>query len=116
MLFVSGWKGVEYERQNKRKKPARAICADGNRPGKDGQETEKEAGESEKFAAFCSSHSMTPRECDVMKLILSSDENMKILSEKLGISERMLYRYMNSLYSKVGTENRAGLIKKYYEL
>jgi DNA-binding CsgD family transcriptional regulator len=36
------------------------------------------------------------------------------VSNKLGISERMLYRYMKSLYEKVGAENRAGLVKRYY--
>lgn len=66
------------------------------------------------FESFCEIHNLTPRERDVMKLLLESDESMKIVSEKLGISERMLYRYMNSLYEKVGAENRAGLVKRYF--
>ena len=50
-----------------------------------------------------------------MQKLLESDESMKIVSEGLGISERMLYRYVNSLYEKAGAENRAGLVKRYYE-
>ncbi len=69
----------------------------------------------ERFNKFCDDRRMTPRERDVMRLLLNSDKNMKLLAEQLGISERMLYRYMNSLYEKVGTENRAGLVRKYYE-
>ena len=67
------------------------------------------------FGDFCDLHGYTPRERDVMNLLLRSDESMKNISVALGISERMLYRYMNSLYEKTGTENRAGLVKKYYE-
>lgn len=67
------------------------------------------------FEAFCDIHNLTPRERDVMQQLLESDESMKTISTMLGISERMLYRYMNSLYEKVGAENRAGLVKRYYE-
>lgn len=67
------------------------------------------------FVSFCDIHNLTPRERDVMQQLLESDESMKIVSAKLGISERMLYRYMNNLYEKVGAENRAGLVKRYYE-
>lgn len=79
----------------------------------------KDTGEAEDifdhFGDFCDLHGYTPRERDVMNLLLRSDESMKNISAALGISERMLYRYMNSLYEKTGTENRAGLVKKYYE-
>ena len=67
------------------------------------------------FSSFCDLHGFTPRERDVMNLLLRSDESMKNISSELGISERMLYRYMNNLYEKTGAENRAGLVKKYYE-
>lgn len=68
------------------------------------------------FDSFCDLHGFTPRERDVMKLLLSSDESMKKISSELGISERMLYRYMSNLYEKTGAENRSGLVKKYYRL
>lgn len=58
---------------------------------------------------------MTPREGDVIKCLLESDTSMKVIADQLEISERMLYRYMKQLYEKTGTENRAGLIKSYYE-
>ena len=68
-----------------------------------------------KFERYCTDHAFTPRERDVMKMLLSSDESMKIIAEKLSISERMLYRYMNSLYGKTETQTRASLLKSYYK-
>ncbi|MBQ9199811.1 MAG: helix-turn-helix transcriptional regulator [Lachnospiraceae bacterium] len=75
----------------------------------------KEEATQKEFMNYASTYELTPRECDVLKCILNSDESMKIIAEQLGISERMLYRYMNQLYEKTGAENRAGLVKKYYE-
>jgi DNA-binding CsgD family transcriptional regulator len=71
--------------------------------------------DSDLFESFCDLHSFTPRERDVMNVLLKSDDSMKNISTELGISERMLYRYMKNLYEKTGAENRAGLVKKYYE-
>ena len=68
-----------------------------------------------KFLAFTKKYHFTPRECDVLKELLTSDDTMKNIAEALGISERMLYRYMNNLYQKTGVETRAALMKLYYE-
>lgn len=68
-----------------------------------------------KFDKYCTKFEFTPRERDVLNILLSSDESMKIVAEKLNISERMLYRYMNSLYEKTGTQTRASLLKSYYK-
>ena len=69
----------------------------------------------DKFLAFTQKYHFTPRECDVLKELLTSDDTMKNIAEALGISERMLYRYMNNLYQKTGAETRAALMKLYYE-
>ena len=68
-----------------------------------------------KFDKYCTEFEFTPRERDVLNILLSSDESMKIIAGKLNISERMLYRYMNSLYEKTGTQTRASLLKSYYK-
>lgn len=69
----------------------------------------------DKLLSYSLKYELTPREKDVMKCLLESDESMKIIADKLEISERMLYRYMKQLYEKTGTENRIGLVKSYYE-
>ena len=64
---------------------------------------------------FCGLYSLTPREGDVVDRLLKNDDSMKIIAEDLSISERMLYRYMKKLYEKTGAENRAGIVRAYYE-
>lgn len=66
------------------------------------------------FRNYVVEHDLTPRESDVLKYILTSEESMKTIAARLDISERMLYRYMKQLYEKTGTETRAGLVKDYY--
>ena len=67
------------------------------------------------FTEFVTYYHLTPRESDVLRELLSSDDTMKLIAEHLGISERMLYRYMKNLYEKLGVETRAGIVKLYYE-
>ena len=69
----------------------------------------------EHFLAYTKQHELTPRECDVLRSILTSEESMKNIADKLRISERMLYRYMKQLYEKTGTETRVGLVKAYFD-
>ena len=71
--------------------------------------------EQRNLVAFILEYQLTPREGDVIKCLLESDESMKIIAGELEISERMLYRYMKQIYEKTGTENRTGLVKSYYE-
>ncbi len=67
------------------------------------------------FGAFCDKYHFTPRERDVMKAIISSDDTAKALSMDLNISERMFYRYIKQMCEKVGSaENRNGLVKLYF--
>ena len=44
--------------------------------------------------------SLTPRECEVRRKVFSTDGNMNDIARNLCISERILYRYMNSIYEK----------------
>lgn len=66
------------------------------------------------LGAFCEKYHFTPRECDVMAAIVSSDETVKVLSAELNISERLFYRYIKQMSEKVGgVDNRNGLVKLY---
>jgi len=49
-----------------------------------------------------------------MEKILASDEGVKEIAAKINISERVLYRYFNSLYEKTGTKSRIALLQLYY--
>ncbi len=54
---------------------------------------------------------LTPREKDVARLLIGTDEPIKAIASDLGISERSVYRYSASIYEKTGTDNRNGLIR-----
>ncbi len=64
---------------------------------------------------FLSQFPFTPRESEIASVLLSTEDPMKALAIRFEISERSIYRYSRSIYSKTGTETRAGLIKLYYE-
>ena len=67
------------------------------------------------FDMFAEEFNLTPKERDVLEVLLKSDAKMKVLAEEVGVSERMMYRYMNQLYCKTDAESRAGLVKVYYD-
>jgi len=111
--------------------PARGRGTDERNPAHAGQEAavdggveetaahdfdaEEEKSPEQQFYDYISQYHLTPRESDVLEVLLHSDASMKDVAEKIGISERMLYRYMNQLYAKTGTESRVGLVKDYFE-
>lgn len=67
-----------------------------------------------KFAGFCASFSLTEREQEVLKILLTSDENVQDIAEQLFISRAALYRHIASLNEKTQTKSRIGLIQFYY--
>ncbi len=63
---------------------------------------------------FAKRYGLTRREAEVFDIILKSDANPKELAAELFISERMLYRHLNSIYEKTGTSSRIGLLLLFY--
>lgn len=70
--------------------------------------------ERQSIDAFAKIHELTPREKEVLELILSKDDTTKELAKKLMISERVCQRYLTSIYDKTGTNSKVGLILLYY--
>lgn len=67
-----------------------------------------------KLQSFAELHELTPREKEVLELILSKEGTTKELSKELLISERVFQRYLTSIYDKTGTNSKVGLILHYY--
>ena len=67
-----------------------------------------------KFTAFAERFSLTEREQEVMKLLLTSDGNVQDLAGELFISRAALYRHLTSLNEKTNTKSRIGLLQFYY--
>ena len=54
---------------------------------------------------------LTPRETDVVRIILrEKDIRTNEIAEEMEISRTMVYRYINSLYEKTGTDEKHDLI------
>jgi DNA-binding CsgD family transcriptional regulator len=74
----------------------------------------EDGGVKRKMGNFAAKYQFTPREAEIMEKILLSDKGVKELAAEINISERVLYRYFNSLYEKTGTTYRIGLLLLYY--
>ena len=79
-------------------------------------EEKQEPDEGEVFRVFAENYHLTNREADVVRVLVSSEDSMKMLAEKLEISERMLYRHMNGIYKKTGCQSRAGIVKSFFDM
>ena len=67
-----------------------------------------------KFQTFIEEHNFTPREVDVLKIIIKSSITTKEMANELAISERVCQRYLTSIYEKTGTDSRIELMLKYF--
>ena len=62
---------------------------------------------------FCQSCRLTPRESEVLQKLLESDDSLQIIATELGISTRMVQRYVTAIYEKTGAKSRTGLHQRY---
>ncbi|MCR4891635.1 MAG: hypothetical protein K5989_05605 [Lachnospiraceae bacterium] len=92
-----------------------SISQDGSQNNGIENELSESQQAAEKMIDFLSQFSFTPREKEIAQALLTTEEPMKALAVRFEISERSIYRYTRSIYSKTDTETRAGLIKLYYE-
>ncbi len=69
----------------------------------------------EALSRFVAAYPFTTREAEVLENILTSEKSIKELAEALYISERMLYRHLESIYKKTGTNSRIGLMLLCFE-
>ncbi|MCR5302144.1 MAG: helix-turn-helix transcriptional regulator [Lachnospiraceae bacterium] len=66
------------------------------------------------FEAFAAFHGLTPRETDFLKVLIESDDDVSAIASDMNISTRTVYRHINSIYEKTGTETRYALMRYYY--
>lgn len=68
----------------------------------------------DKFTAFGEQYSLTEREREVLRALLSSGENVQDIAHTLGISRAAIYRHISNMNEKTETKARMGLIQFYY--
>ncbi len=73
---------------------------------------EKYAGK--EFSQFAAKYGLTPRETEVLAVALYNDKPAKEIAFEFQISERMVQRYLNSIYEKTGVQGRVGLTLLYF--
>lgn len=75
---------------------------------------EKAEEDAMKFARFSETFSLTPREQDVLQMLLTSDDSVQEIADQLFISRAALYRHITALNEKTKTKSRIGLLQFYY--
>ena len=68
----------------------------------------------ERLQHFAEHYRLTPREADVLRIVVDNECTLKEVAYTLSISERMVQRYMTSIYQKTDTQSRIGLSLKYF--
>lgn len=77
-------------------------------------EAEKQEYEAEKLINFSEHYSLTDREREVLKILITSDASVQDIADLLFISRAALYRHIGNLNEKTDTKTRIGLIQFYY--
>ena len=70
------------------------------------------ANEENLISEFAKRHGLTPRETDVLILLVTTEDGTQEIADTMIISRRVLQRYITSIYEKTGTKTRVGLIRK----
>ena len=64
----------------------------------------------EPLERFCQAYSLTPREGDVVRALLTMDDSVSDIASALFLSRSTLYRLIASINKKTGTASRTALI------
>lgn len=73
-------------------------------------ESTKKADSEEKFKMINEDYSFTPREAEVFKLLVTTDNDLQTIADEMYISKRTLERHITSIYKKTQTKSRIGLL------
>ena len=70
----------------------------------------KKADSEEKFKIINEDYSFTPREAEVFKLLVTTDNDLQTIADEMYISKRTLERHISSIYKKTQAKSRIGLL------
>ncbi|MBR1382224.1 MAG: response regulator transcription factor, partial [Ruminococcus sp.] len=59
-------------------------------------------------------YALTPRETDVLRELVLTEDKQTAISERLSITVKALQKYVTSLYKKTGASTRSGLMDLYH--
>ena len=67
----------------------------------------------ERLQKLSEQFSLTPREAEVLGLLVNTEDGLQTIADNLYVSRRTLERYVSALYEKTGTKSRVGLVSLY---
>ena len=70
----------------------------------------------ERLQKMAEQFSLTPREAEVIGLLVHTDDGLQVIADRLYVSRRTLERYVSAIYEKTGTKSRIGLVSLYNSL
>ena len=88
----------------------RAVTAAEQRKEPPGQQEMTPQQRLKLYAQRCS---LTPRETEVLEMLLTTEDDLQGIADSLYISRRMVQRYVSSIYEKTDTKTRLGLFQSY---
>ena len=68
---------------------------------------------SERLKLYANHYSLTPRETEVLEMLLTTEDDLQGIADSLYISRRMVQRYVTSIYEKTEAKTRLGLFQRY---
>lgn len=74
---------------------------------------QQELSPQERLKLYARNCSLTPRETEVLEMLLTTDDDLQCIADRLYISRRMVQRYVSSIYEKTETKTRIGLFQSY---
>lgn len=72
------------------------------------------ASAADRLSAFADEYGLTDREAEVLDVLANGNMNVQDVAPYLGISRTALYRFIENMNAKTGTENRRDLISFYF--
>ena len=69
----------------------------------------------EALARMRERYDLTPREAEVLRELVLTEDKQTVISERLNIQVKTLQDYVTRLYRKTGAATRAGLTDLYHE-
>lgn len=89
---------------------SRAVTA--SEPKKEAP-AQREMSQRERLELYARRCDLTPRETEVLEMLLTTDDDLQRIADSLYISRRMVQRYVSSIYEKTETKTRLGLFQSY---
>ncbi|MDD4508661.1 MAG: helix-turn-helix transcriptional regulator [Eubacteriaceae bacterium] len=72
-------------------------------------------GPEERLETFAGKYSLSAREQEVLKLVVTTDQSIRAIADEMGIIDRSVQKHLTSIYRKTGTSSRVGLVLLYHE-